>query len=112
MLKSLLWESPMRTNSWEVEYKQTLDRDPWNLPVRLNLALSYYTKQDQRYDEARSFERALRVRRRDPAVLSQLATLDLAAGNLDKAVGQLARKQDRDESGTKAPFKVPEAKDR
>jgi tetratricopeptide (TPR) repeat protein len=57
-----------------------------------NLQLGVLLKQDQRYDEARvSYERALRVRPGDPAVRYQLATLDLAAGDLAKACGQLER---------------------
>ena len=51
-----------------------------------NLQLGVVLKQDQHYDEARSFfERALRVRPGDPAVRYQLATLDLIAGKLDQA---------------------------
>ena len=57
-----------------------------------NLQLGVLLKQDQRYDEARvSYERALRVRPGDPAVRYQLATLDLAVGDLAKACGQLER---------------------
>jgi tetratricopeptide (TPR) repeat protein len=55
-----------------------------------NLQLGVLMKQDQRYDEARvSFERALGVRPGDPAVRYQLATLDLAEGDLAKACGHL-----------------------
>jgi predicted Zn-dependent protease len=47
-------------------------------------------KQDQRYDEARSsLDRALRVRPGDPGVRYQLATLDLAVGNLEQACAKL-----------------------
>lgn len=55
-----------------------------------NLQLGVLLKQDQQYDEARGrFERALRVRPGDPGVRYQLATLDLAAGDLAKARSQL-----------------------
>ena len=55
-----------------------------------NLQLGVVLKQDQRYEEARaSFERALRVRPGDPGVRYQLATLDLIAGDLDKACAKL-----------------------
>jgi len=55
-----------------------------------NLQLGVVLKQDQRFDEARtSFERALRVRPGDPGVRYQLATLDLTAGNLDRACASL-----------------------
>jgi Flp pilus assembly protein TadD len=55
-----------------------------------NLQLGVLLKQDQRNEEARArFERALRVRPGDPGVRYQLATLDLAAGDLAKACSQL-----------------------
>jgi len=55
-----------------------------------NLQLGVLLKQDQRYDEARvRFEWALRVRPGDPGVRYQLATLDLAAGDLAKACSHL-----------------------
>lgn len=55
-----------------------------------NLQLGVVLKQDQKYDEARSFfDRALRVRPGDPAVRYQLATLDLSAGMLDQACTKL-----------------------
>ena len=55
-----------------------------------NLQLGVVLKQDQKYDEARSFfDRALRVRPGDPAVRYQLATLDLTAGMLDQACAKL-----------------------
>src|SRR5450432_1717974 len=55
-----------------------------------NLQLGVLLKQDQRYDEARAaYERALRVRPGDPAVRYQLATLELAEGDLAKACGHL-----------------------
>jgi tetratricopeptide (TPR) repeat protein len=55
-----------------------------------NLQMGVVLKQDQHYDEARSyFERALRIRPGDPAVRYQLATLDLMAGMLDQACAKL-----------------------
>jgi tetratricopeptide (TPR) repeat protein len=51
-----------------------------------NLQLGVVLKQDQQYDQARSyFERALRVRPGDPGVRYQIATLDLATGGVDQA---------------------------
>jgi Tfp pilus assembly protein PilF len=55
-----------------------------------NLQLGVIFKQDQRYDEARSsFDRALRARPGDPGVRYQLATLDLANGNIEQACSRL-----------------------
>ena len=55
-----------------------------------NLQLGVIFKQDQRYDEARSsFDQALRVRPGDPGVRYQLATLDLAIGNIEQACAKL-----------------------
>jgi tetratricopeptide (TPR) repeat protein len=55
-----------------------------------NLQLGVVLKQDQRFDDARSyFDRALRVRPGDPGVRYQLATLDLMGGNIGKAREQL-----------------------
>jgi tetratricopeptide (TPR) repeat protein len=57
-----------------------------------NLQIGVILKQDQRYDEARSsFERALRVRPRDPGVRYQLATLDLMTGKVEQACSGLER---------------------
>jgi tetratricopeptide (TPR) repeat protein len=51
-----------------------------------NLQLGVLLKQDQNHDEAgRYFERALMVRPGDAGVRYQLATLDLAAGKLEKS---------------------------
>jgi len=51
-----------------------------------NLQLGVVLKQDQQYDQGRSyFDRALRVRPGDPGVRYQLATLDLATGAIDEA---------------------------
>jgi tetratricopeptide (TPR) repeat protein len=55
-----------------------------------NLQLGVVLKQDQQYDQARSyFERALRVRPGDPGVRYQLATLDLVTGAIDRARAML-----------------------
>ena len=55
-----------------------------------NLQMGVIAKQDEHYTEARaSFERALRIRPGDPGVRYQLATLDLAGGNLEKACSEL-----------------------
>lgn len=55
-----------------------------------NLQLGVLLKQDQNYTDARrAFERALLVRPSNPGVRYQLATLDLAAGELEKARGNL-----------------------
>jgi tetratricopeptide (TPR) repeat protein len=57
-----------------------------------NLQLGVVLKQDQQYDQARSyFERALRVRPGDPGVRYQLATLDLATGAIDEARNKLEK---------------------
>ena len=55
-----------------------------------NLQLGVVLKQDQNFDQARSyFDKALRVRPGDPGVRYQLATLDLMTGKLDIACAQL-----------------------
>ena len=55
-----------------------------------NLQMGVIAKQDEHYTEARaSFERALRIRPGDPGVRYQLATLDLAGGNLERACSEL-----------------------
>ena len=55
-----------------------------------NLQMGVVMKQDQRYEEARSFfDKALRARPGDPGVRYQMATLDLIAGTLDEARARL-----------------------
>jgi tetratricopeptide (TPR) repeat protein len=57
-----------------------------------NLQLGVVLKQDQQYDQARSyFDRALRVRPGDPGVRYQLATVDLATGSVDEARAKLEK---------------------
>jgi tetratricopeptide (TPR) repeat protein len=55
-----------------------------------NLQMGVVMKQDQRYDEARSFlDRALRARPGDPGVRYQIATLDVIEGTLAQACATL-----------------------
>src|SRR5215831_15935249 len=55
-----------------------------------NLQLGALLKQEQHYEEAKPlFDRALRVRPGDPGVRYQMATMDLANGNIDQACSQL-----------------------
>jgi tetratricopeptide (TPR) repeat protein len=55
-----------------------------------NLQLGVVLKQEQQYDQARSFfDRALRVRPRDPGVRYQIATLDLLTGSVEDARAKL-----------------------
>jgi tetratricopeptide (TPR) repeat protein len=69
-------------------FRKELESNPND--VVSNLQLGVIFKQDQRYDEARrSFDHALRARPGDPGVRYQLATLDLATGNVEKACAQL-----------------------
>jgi tetratricopeptide (TPR) repeat protein len=65
-------------------FRKELETNPNDFVSNLQLGVIF--KQDQRYDEARSsFDRALRVRPGDPGVRYQLATLDLAIGNIEQA---------------------------
>src|SRR5438477_311317 len=71
-------------------FRKELESNPNDFVSNLQLGVVF--KQDQRYDEARaSFDRALRVRPGDPGVRYQLATLDLAAGNIEPARAKLER---------------------
>lgn len=55
-----------------------------------NLQMGVVLKQDQNYDQARTFfDRALRVRPGDPGVRYQLATLDLMTGKTGDAFAKL-----------------------
>jgi tetratricopeptide (TPR) repeat protein len=65
-------------------FRKELDLNPNDFVS--NLQLGVVLKQDQLYDQARSyFERALRVRPGDPGVRYQLATLDLMTGAVEEA---------------------------
>jgi Flp pilus assembly protein TadD len=69
-------------------FRKELESNPNDFVSNLQLGVLF--KQDQRYDEARaSFDHALRVRPGDPGVRYQLATLDLLAGNLQRACSKL-----------------------
>jgi Flp pilus assembly protein TadD len=69
-------------------FRKELESNPNDFVSNLQLGVIF--KQDQRYDEARSsFDRALRVRPGDPGVRYQLATLDLAIGNIEQACAGL-----------------------
>jgi tetratricopeptide (TPR) repeat protein len=71
-----------------VAFRKELESNPNDFIS--NLQLGALSKQDQRYDEALPFfERALRVRPGDPGVRYQMATLDLATGNIDAACAKL-----------------------
>jgi tetratricopeptide (TPR) repeat protein len=69
-------------------FRKELESNPNDFVSNLQMGVIF--KQDQRYEEARSsFDRALRVRPGDPGVRYQLATLDLALGNVEQACAQL-----------------------
>jgi tetratricopeptide (TPR) repeat protein len=69
-------------------FRKELESNPNDFVSNLQMGVIF--KQDQRYDEARSsFDRALRVRPGDPGVRYQLATLDLAIGNIEQACAKL-----------------------
>jgi tetratricopeptide (TPR) repeat protein len=65
-------------------FGQELELDPDEFTSNLNMGV--LAKQDQDYTEARRrFERALRTRPNDPGVRYQMANVDLATGNLERA---------------------------
>jgi Tfp pilus assembly protein PilF len=71
-----------------VAFRKELESNPNDFVS--NLQLGALLKQEQHYEEAKPlFDRALRVRPGDPGVRYQMATMDLANGNVELACSQL-----------------------